>query len=126
MEETKFSIIRIRSDFILDRNINFSENFRAGWYVLGLIGRMDTNTAPQAEDKIKIVLTDHLKVAIDFDKLNYISSAGLRVLLRVAKIANREGKEIVICGAKGMVQEILDDFDIEGFYTVYKTVDDLA
>ncbi len=126
MEETKFSIIRIRSDFILDRNINFSENFRAGWYVLGLIGRMDTNTAPQAEDKIKIVLTDHLKVAIDFDKLNYISSAGLRVLLRVAKIANREGKEIVICGAKGMVQEILDDFDIEGFYTVYKTVDDLT
>ena len=126
MEETKFSIIRIRSDFILDRNINFSENFRAGWYVLGLIGRMDTNTAPQAEDKIKIVLTDHLKVAIDFDKLNYISSAGLRVLLRVAKIANKEGKEIVICGAKGMVQEILDDFDIEGFYTVYKTVDDLT
>ena len=110
----------------MDKNINFSENFRAGWYVLGLIGRMDTNTAPQAEDKIKIVLMDHLKVAIDFDKLNYISSAGLRVLLRVAKIANKEGKEIVICGAKGMVQEILDDFDIEGFYNLYKTVDDLA
>ena len=110
----------------MEKNISFSENFRSSWYVLGLIGRMDTNTAPEAEDKIKIVLKDHLKVALDFDSLNYISSAGLRVLLRVAKIANKEGKEIVICGAKGMVQEILDDFDIEGFYTVYKTVDDLA
>lgn len=110
----------------MEKTINFSENFRGGWYVLSLIGRMDTNTAPKAEEKIKVVLSDHGKIALDLDTLDYISSAGLRVLLRVAKIANKEKKEIVICGAKGMVQEILDDFDIEGFYTVYHSVDDLT
>lgn len=109
----------------MEKIINFNEKFQGGWYVLSIIGRMDTNTAPKAEEKIKFSLADHLKIALNLDDLNYISSAGLRVLLRVAKIANKEDKEIVICGAKGMVQEILDDFDIEGFYTVYKSVDDL-
>ena len=109
----------------MDKIINFTENFRGGWYVLGIIGRMDTNTASQAEEKIKMVLLEHWKVALDLYTLDYISSAGLRVLLRVAKIANKEGKEIVICGAKGMVKEILDDFDIEGFYTFYNSVDNL-
>ncbi len=110
----------------MDKTINFSEAFRGGWYVLGLIGRLDTTTAPTGEEKIKMVLADHGQVALDLSALEYISSAGLRVLLRVAKIANKEKKQIVICGAKGMVQEILDDFDIEGFYTVYNSVDDLA
>ena len=125
MKESKILFRLTRGDLILEKVINFSENFRGSWYVLGLIGRMDTNTASQAEEKIKMALFEHLKVALDLDSLNYISSAGLRVLLRVAKIANKEEKEIVICGAKGMVQEILDDFDIEGFYTVYSSVDNL-
>lgn len=110
----------------MEKTINFSETFRGGWYVLGLIGRMDTTTASAGEEKIKMVLADHWQVALDMSSLEYISSAGLRVLLRVAKIATREKKQIVICGAKGMVQEILDDFDIEGFYTVYNSIEDLA
>ena len=110
----------------MDNTISFSENFKGSWYVLGVIGRMDTTTAPKGEEKIKLVLLDHSKVALDLSLLEYISSAGLRVLLRVAKFANKEKKEIVICGAKGIVQEILDDFDIEGFYTVYNAVEDLA
>lgn len=110
----------------MDKTINFSEAFKGGWYVLGLSGRMDTTTAPTGEEKIKMVLHDHGKVALDLTSLDYISSAGLRVLLRVAKIANKEKKHIVICNPTGMVQEILDDFDIEGFYTVYGSVDDLT
>lgn len=110
----------------MEKTINFSESFKGGWYVLGLIGRMDTTTAPTGEEKIKNVLLDHGQLALDMSSLDYISSAGLRVLLRVAKIANKEKKQIVICGATGMVQEILDDFDIEGFYTVYSSVDELS
>ena len=110
----------------MEKTINFSENLKGGWYILGIIGRMDTITAPTAEDKIKLVLMDHVKVALDLSALDYISSAGLRVLLRAAKIADKADKEIVICGAQGMVQEILDDFDLEGFYTLYNSVEDLA
>lgn len=110
----------------MENTINFSENFRGAWYVLGIIGRLDTATAPVGEEKIKMIMLNHWKVALDLSALDYISSAGLRVLLRVAKIAHKEKKEIVICGATGIVQEILDDFDIEGFYTVYKSIEDLA
>ena len=109
----------------MEKTINFSEAFRGDWYVLGVGGRMDTTTAPTGEEKIKNVLAEHWQVALDLSALDYISSAGLRVLLRVAKIANEEKKQIVICSPKGMVQEILDDFDIEGFYTVYSSVNDL-
>ena len=86
---------------------------------------MDTTTASVGEERIKQVLSNHSKVALNLSDLEYISSAGLRVLLRVAKVANKEKKEIVICGAHGMVQEILDDFDIEGFYTLYQNIDEL-
>lgn len=109
----------------MDKTINFSESFKGGWYIIGIGGRMDTNTASTGEEKIKAVLKDHIQVALDLSALDYISSAGLRVLLRVAKIANKEKKEIVICGAGDMVKEILDDFDIEGFYTVYDSIADL-
>ena len=127
MEESKILFkIYGRGEFILDKTISFGEAFKGSWYVLGIIGRMDTNTASTGEEKIKVVLQNHMKVALDLSALNYISSAGLRVLLRVAKIANREKKEIVICGAKEMVKEILDDFDIEGFYTVYNSIEDLT
>ena len=87
---------------------------------------MDTITAPIAEDRIKAAIDDHVKVALDVSALEYISSAGLRVLLRAAKIADKKNKEIVICGAQGMVQEIFEDFDIEGFYTLYNSAEDLA
>lgn len=110
----------------MTNSIDFRGNSLGAWYVLEIVGRLDTVTASVAEERIKETLADHIKTALNFDNLEYISSAGLRVLLRVAKIANKDGKEIVICGAHGMVQEILDDFDIEGFYTVYQGVDDLA
>ena len=110
----------------MDKSIDFNENLKGAWAVIDIIGRLDTVTASTGEEKIKQTLADHLKVALNLSDLEYISSAGLRVLLRVAKIANKEKKEIVICGTHGMVQEILDDFDIEGFYTVYQSVNDLA
>ena len=109
----------------MDKSIDFSENFKGAWYILGIIKRLDTTTAATCDEKIKRVMENHSKVALDLSELEYISSAGLRVLLRVAKIANKEKKEIVICGAHGMVQEILDDFDIEGFYTLYQNVGEL-
>ena len=109
----------------MEKSIKFSENVKGAWYVFSVIGRMDTITAPNAEEKIKTAVGGHNKVALNLKELDYISSAGLRVLLRIAKLANKEGKDVVICGAKGMVQEIFDDFDIEGFYTLYESVDDL-
>ena len=76
-----------------------------------LEGRLDTTTAPDFEKEVK-ENTDGVKVLVmDLDKLEYISSAGLRVLLAAQKIMNRQG-EMTIKNASDDIKEI---FDVTGF-----------
>lgn len=78
---------------------------------LALIGRLDTTTAPQLEEIIKNELEGVSALSLDFEKLEYISSAGLRVLLAAQKIMNRQG-DMVIRNANADIKEV---FDITGF-----------
>lgn len=74
-------------------------------------GRLDTTTAPQLEAVIKGDLDDVKELVLDFEKLEYISSAGLRVLLLAQKIMNKQGS-MVICNVCSDIKEV---FDITGF-----------
>ena len=74
-------------------------------------GRIDTVTAPEFEQAIKDVLPGIKTLRLDFGKLDYISSAGLRVILFAQKAMNSQG-DMVICNAKDEIKEI---FDITGF-----------
>ncbi len=78
---------------------------------LALIGRLDTTTAPQLEEIIKNELEGVGELSLDFEKLEYISSAGLRVLLAAQKIMNKQGN-MVIRNANADIKEV---FDITGF-----------
>ena len=80
-------------------------------YTFFLEGRLDTLTSPDLEDKIEEVLDDAAKLVFDLGKLDYISSAGLRVLLGAAQEMEDEG-EMVIRNLTPPVQEV---FDITGF-----------
>ena len=76
-------------------------------------GSLDTATSAQADS----FLADKIdqggrKILIDFEKLDYISSAGLRILLVAAKKLSAEGGELRLCGLNETVQEV---FDISGF-----------
>lgn len=79
--------------------------------VVALEGRLDTTTAPQFEEKIKLIIENINKLVLDFEKLEYISSAGLRVLLSAQKVMQKKG-EMIIKNASDDVKEI---FDITGF-----------
>lgn len=79
--------------------------------VIGLEGRLDTSTAPQLEEDLKRSLGGVTKLVFDFEELQYISSAGLRVLLSAQKTMNRQGTMAVRNVPEG-VQEI---FDVTGF-----------
>ena len=79
--------------------------------VLALEGRLDTVTAPELETALKDALADTEKLTFDFEKLDYISSAGLRVLLSAQKTMNRQGTMKVI-HANEMILEI---FEVTGF-----------
>jgi anti-sigma B factor antagonist len=62
------------------------EKNQNGICILGLLGRLDSNTSPEFEKKIFGVIEDGTRnVIVDFESLDYISSAGLRVLLKAAK-----------------------------------------
>ena len=74
-------------------------------------GRLDTTTAPQLEGEVKSGLNGVTELIMDFSGLEYISSAGLRVLLSAQKVMNKQGK-MVIRGANEIVKEV---FEVTGF-----------
>ena len=79
-----------------------------------LDGRLDTTTAPQLEEELKGSLDGVEKLTFDFEKLQYISSAGLRVLLSSQKTMNKQGTMVV----KNCSEDILEIFEITGFVDI--------
>lgn len=87
-----------------------------GVQVVAFTGNLDTNTAPEAESQInKLLDAGADKILINFETLNYISSAGLRVLLATAKKMMASDGSLKICSLNKTVQEV---FDISGFSTI--------
>jgi len=76
-----------------------------------LEGRLDTVTAPELEKELTAEMGGADAVTLDFGKLEYISSAGLRVLLSAHKVMSRKGG-LKIAGANEIVREV---FDVTGF-----------
>lgn len=76
-----------------------------------MTGRLDTVTAPQLEAAIETAVNDAEELRLDFSGLEYISSAGLRMLLKAQKIMSNKGG-MKISGANKIIMEV---FDITGF-----------
>ena len=82
-----------------------------GKTVLALEGRLDTVTAPELESTVKEILPGLTELTLDFEKLEYISSAGLRVLLSTQKAMNGQGSMTVI----NVNETVMEIFDVTGF-----------
>ena len=78
---------------------------------VALEGRLDTMTAPELEAALKTALEGVEELTFDFEKLDYISSAGLRVLLAAQKTMNRQGSMKV----KNANEIIMEIFEVTGF-----------
>lgn len=74
-------------------------------------GRLDTTTAPDLEKEIKDILPGITALTFDFENLEYVSSAGLRVLLSAQKAMNGRG-EMKLCNVNETIMEI---FEVTGF-----------
>lgn len=74
-------------------------------------GRVDTSTAPEFEAAVKAELDGVTELTIDFSQMDYISSAGLRVLLSLQKIMNKQGAMKVI----GVNETVYEVFEVTGF-----------
>ena len=76
-----------------------------------LEGRLDTTTSPKLEEELRGSIDGMTSLVIDFEKLEYISSAGLRVLLAMQKIMNRQGQMLL----KNVSETIMEVFEVTGF-----------
>lgn len=89
--------------------INKTEN--GSVMTISLEGRLDTTTSPALEKELNEVLPNINELVFDFSKLEYISSAGLRVLLTAHKVMSRKGG-MKVTNVNEIVQEV---FDVTGF-----------
>ena len=79
-----------------------------------ITGRLDTTTAPQLEAELKQNINGVEKLVLDFAALDYLSSAGLRVLLAAQKVMNKQG-EMIIKNVNDTINEI---FEVTGFIDI--------
>ena len=91
--------------------LNIDKNADGSKLVIKLEGRLDTTTAPQLEEELNGSLSGVKELEFDLEKLEYISSAGLRVLLSAQKTMNNQGSMVV----KNSIEEIREIFDVTGF-----------
>ena len=80
-------------------------------YTFTLIGRLDTLTSPDLEDKLEEIFEDAEKLIFDLGQLEYISSAGLRVLLGAAQEMDGKGEMVI----RDLTKPVQDVFDVTGF-----------
>lgn len=78
---------------------------------LEVSGRLDTMTAPELETVIMESLEGVVSLVLDFNGLEYISSAGLRILLAAQKIMNKQGSMKV----RNVIDDIKEVFEMTGF-----------
>ena len=90
-------------------------------------GRLDADTAPQADRSIRQVLVQpNMRLLFDLCELEYISSAGLRLILQAAKEVDHQGGQIVLCCSNEMVREILQSTRLPIADSVAAGIDRLA
>lgn len=81
---------------------------------IALAGRLDTNTSPDFEKELQSSLEGVEELILDFSQLDYISSAGLRVLLSTQKQMNKQGTMVI----RNVNETISEVFEITGFVDI--------
>lgn len=95
--------------------MNIIQNTEGGCLTVRIEGRLDTVTAPELEAALETSLNGVEALIIDMEALEYISSAGLRVLLKAQKTVNAAGSTMKLIHVNETIMEV---FDITGFVDI--------
>lgn len=87
-----------------------------GKLTLALSGRLDTNTSPELEAALE--LDGVTEVVFDFSAVEYISSAGLRVLMMAQKAMMASGGKMEVVNPNAMVKDVFDMTGMSGVFTI--------
>ena len=96
--------------------MNIEKELSGAVLTVNVSGRLDTMTAPALEQELKETYGEVTELVLDFQNLQYISSAGLRVVLGAHK--EMKGKLVV----KNVNQTVMEVFEITGFYDILTIV----
>jgi anti-sigma B factor antagonist len=97
--------------------MEITEEIKNDILILNLVGKLDTITSADLQKKTQEVLSDgHTRIILNFKDLNYVSSAGLRVLLMAQKRVKPSGGNVMLTGVQEQVMEV---FTISGFTPLF-------
>ncbi len=96
---------------------------RDGVTVVEVTGNIDSNTALQAQGTIMPLIVPNCLLVLDMGQCHYVSSAGLRVLLMIAKLLSTKGGR---CALANVAAEVKDVMEITGFAHLFKTYDTVS
>ena len=94
-----------------------SEEKKGNVLILGVSGKLDVSNSKVFEERILAIIdAGAQQFVVDLSRLDYVSSAGLRVFLTAAKLLNSANGKMVFCSLKESVREV---FDISGFFSIF-------
>ena len=101
------------------------EKEKNGISIFKLSGRLDSNTSPGFEEKIVQAINNGAKeMVVDFQDLDYISSAGLRVILKTTKDLKRVDGKIILYSMQDYVREVFEISGFDTFLPIVPTLDE--
>lgn len=93
-----------------------------GVLVVDMEGRLDSKSVGYGNDEmVRIVQSDHKKVLVNLEKLEFITSSGLRVLLLASKLLQASGGQLKICNANQLVKGVLETCGFDSLISLYPT-----
>ena len=93
--------------------------------IFKLTGRLDSNTSPGLEQKLATAMENGAKnMILDFENLDYISSAGLRIILKTTKDLKRADGRIILCSMQNYVKEVFEIAGFDSFLPIVPSLDD--
>ena len=95
------------------------------WTVWSVSGRIDMVTADSAYATGEDIVMRNVKTVLDMTDMEYLSSAGLRVLLRLNKLAKKNGKAFTLARPSGIVKSVLEDSGMDALFTIYTSLEEL-
>jgi len=102
--------------------MDITTTLQDGVSVIGVCGSLDSTTAPRAQDEILPLVGSGCRLVLDLSRCDYVSSAGLRVLLMIAKQLAAKNGQWAIAGLSNEIQDVMEMTGFAGFFTTFGTV----
>jgi anti-sigma B factor antagonist len=102
-------------------NVNFNKQNEI--LILSIDGNIDSKTAPELQQKIVEATNDSNKIIIDMSKVEFVSSAGLRVLLMVYRQIKTNDGIVVLVGVSEEIKEVMAMTGFMNFFKIYENTD---